>query len=101
MKDMEYQGFVGEVLFPNGSPFRSRPADDVGSFSEPAIDRQARLTYNRWLADFCAQTPGRRSRYERNQRPLTQACACETGVYATSMRHSATMSADDRPISTR
>ena len=34
---------VAEVLFPNGLPFQSRPADDVGSFADPEIDRQARL----------------------------------------------------------
>ncbi len=61
LKDMESQGVVAEVLFPNGLPFQARPADDVGSFSDPEIDRQARLAYNRWLADFCAQTPGRRA----------------------------------------
>jgi predicted TIM-barrel fold metal-dependent hydrolase len=49
------------VLFPNGLPFQARPADDVASFADLEIDRQARLAYNRWLADFCAQTPGRRA----------------------------------------
>ena len=61
LKDMESQGVVAEVLFPNGLPFQARPADDVGSFSDHEIERQARLAYNRWLADFCAQTPGRRA----------------------------------------
>ena len=61
VKDMESQGVVAEVLFPNGLPFQARPADDVGSFADAEIDRQARLAYNRWLADFCAQTPGRRA----------------------------------------
>ena len=36
LKDMESQGVVAEVLFPNGLPFQSRPADDVGTFSAPA-----------------------------------------------------------------
>jgi len=61
LKDMESQGVVAEVLFPNGLPFQARPADDVGSFSSPELDRQARLAYNRWLADFCGLTPGRRA----------------------------------------
>jgi predicted TIM-barrel fold metal-dependent hydrolase len=61
LKDMESQGVVAEVLFPNGLPFQSRPSDDVGAFSDPEIDRQARMAYNRWLVDFCAQTPGRRA----------------------------------------
>jgi predicted TIM-barrel fold metal-dependent hydrolase len=52
---------VAEVLFPNGLPFQSRPFDDVGTFSSPELNRQARMAYNRWLADFCALTPGRRA----------------------------------------
>jgi predicted TIM-barrel fold metal-dependent hydrolase len=61
LKDMETQCVVAEVLFPNGLPFQTRPGDDIGSFSDPELNRQARLAYNRWLADFCAQTPGRRA----------------------------------------
>ena len=61
VKDLESQGVVAEVLFPNGLPFQTRPFDDVGTFSTPELNRQARLTYNRWLADFCALTPGRRA----------------------------------------
>ncbi len=61
LKDMETQGVIAEVLFPNGLPFQVAPADDVGAFSGPELDRQARLAYNRWLADFCAQAPGRRA----------------------------------------
>lgn len=60
-KDMESQGVVAEVLFPNGLPFQPGPSDDVRGFSDPELDRQARLAYNRWLADFCALTPGRRA----------------------------------------
>ena len=61
LKDMETQGVVAEVLFPNGMPFQVTPADNVKAFSGPELDRQARLAYNRWLADFSAQTPGRRA----------------------------------------
>ncbi len=61
LKDIESQGVVAEVLFPNGLPFQSRPSDDVGGFSDPELNRQARLAYNRWLADFCGRTPGRRA----------------------------------------
>ena len=61
MKDMESQGVVAEVLFPNGLPFQSRSSDDVGAVSDPELLRQSRLAYNRWLADFSALTPGRRS----------------------------------------
>ena len=56
LKEMESQGVVAEVLFPNGLPF-----DGDDSFSSPELNRQGRLAYNRWLADFCALTPGRRA----------------------------------------
>ena len=57
LKDMETQGVVAEVLFPNGMPFQVTPADNVKAFSGPELDRQARLAYNRWLADFCRADP--------------------------------------------
>ncbi len=61
LKDMESQGVVAEVLFPNGLPFQSRPSDAIEGFSDPELNRQARLAYNRWLVDLSAQTPGRRA----------------------------------------
>jgi predicted TIM-barrel fold metal-dependent hydrolase len=61
MKDMESQGVVAEVLFPNGVPFEGSPAQDASAFSGPELDRAARMAYNRWLADFCALAPGRRA----------------------------------------
>lgn len=60
--DLESNGIVAEVLFPNGVPFES-----TGGFTEPKgtmdaeVRRQGRMAHNRWLADFCADTPGRRS----------------------------------------
>lgn len=60
--DLEREGVVGEVLFPNGMPFL-RPGDgkfELRSFS-PELRRAALETYNRWLVDFCACTPGRRA----------------------------------------
>jgi predicted TIM-barrel fold metal-dependent hydrolase len=59
-KDLESQGVVAEVLFPNGLPFQSRRPGATAT-GDPALDRQARMAYNRWLADFCAETPGRRA----------------------------------------
>jgi len=58
---LESQGVVAEVLFPNGMPFQRRRFDDAGRAANPELTRQAQLAYNRWLADFCAQTPGRRA----------------------------------------
>jgi predicted TIM-barrel fold metal-dependent hydrolase len=61
LRDLERVGVVGEVLFPNGLPFQRSRLEDAGSSRDLELDRQARLAYNRWLADFCAATPGRRA----------------------------------------
>src|SRR5262249_5673105 len=46
---------------PNGLPFSTIRFEDFGKQGDPALDRQARTAYNRWLADFCAAAPGRRA----------------------------------------
>jgi predicted TIM-barrel fold metal-dependent hydrolase len=61
VRDLETQGVVAEVLFPNGMPFGRMRFEDFAKQGDPAIDREARSIYNRWLADFCAATPGRRA----------------------------------------
>src|ERR1039458_8925661 len=38
MKDMESQGVVAEVLFPNGVPFEVSPGQDTPAFSSPELD---------------------------------------------------------------
>ena len=49
---------VAEVVFPNGGPFVTGRGGD----SYPRDLRTAGLlAYNRWLADFSAQAPGRRA----------------------------------------
>ena len=58
---LESQGVVAEILFPNGLPFQMRRFEDAGRAADLDLNRQARLAYNRWLADFCAETPGRRA----------------------------------------
>ncbi len=58
---LESQGVVAEVLFPNGMPFQSRRFEDASFQNNPAINREARCAYNRWLADFCSQAPGKRA----------------------------------------
>jgi len=62
LADLESEGVVGEVLFPNGMPFlRFGDLDyDLRSFS-PELRRAGMETYNRWLADFCGRAPGRRA----------------------------------------
>ena len=56
--DLEDQGVVAEVLFPNGLAFvdRSRTPDALRTRGAPGGD----VAYNRWLVDFCAEAPGRR-----------------------------------------
>ena len=58
LRVLEDVGVVAEVLFPNGLPFQASRLEDLGASRDPALDRQARLAYNRWLADFCAAVPG-------------------------------------------
>lgn len=63
LEDLEQDGIVAEVLFPNTVP----PFFPTGGLMLPP-DREdfARRwagikAHNRWLADFCAQAPGRRA----------------------------------------
>jgi predicted TIM-barrel fold metal-dependent hydrolase len=58
---LEGQGVVAEVLFPNGQPFQVNRFEDVGRAANPELEAEGRRAYNRWLADFCAETPGRRA----------------------------------------
>jgi len=58
VKELEDDGVVAEVVFPNGGPFVA----GRGGESYPRELRTAGLlAYNRWLADFCAQAPDRRA----------------------------------------
>lgn len=58
---LETQGVVAEVLFPNGQPFQVNRFDDLARGADPELEAEGRRAYNRWLADFCAETPGRRA----------------------------------------
>jgi predicted TIM-barrel fold metal-dependent hydrolase len=59
LADVESQGVVGEVLFPNGIPFQEDQFRDAGWAANPELTRAGMAAYNRWLADFCAQAPER------------------------------------------
>jgi predicted TIM-barrel fold metal-dependent hydrolase len=61
LRDLESQGVVAEVLFPNGLAFQEFRFEDSAKAPDPGLDRQARMAYNRWLVDFCGQAPGRRA----------------------------------------
>jgi hypothetical protein len=52
LKELEDDGVVGEVVFPNGGPFVSGRG---GVPYSQELRTAGLLAYNRWLADFCAQ----------------------------------------------
>src|SRR5262249_44073796 len=58
---LESHGGVAEVLFPNGQPFQANRLEDFARTQSPELAAAGRRAYNRWLADFCAQVPGRRA----------------------------------------
>jgi predicted TIM-barrel fold metal-dependent hydrolase len=61
LRALEAEGVVAEVLFPNGLPFSRRRFEDVEQVPDPELNRATQDVYNRWLADFCAEAPGRRA----------------------------------------
>ncbi len=64
LAELEADGIVAEVLFPNTIP-PFWPSGALVSPAPTAVDYERRFVglqaHNRWLADFCAQTPGRRA----------------------------------------
>jgi predicted TIM-barrel fold metal-dependent hydrolase len=61
IRELESEGVVGEVLFPNGIPFASFRRDTAASPRSGELLREGRAAYNRWLADFCSAARGRRA----------------------------------------
>jgi predicted TIM-barrel fold metal-dependent hydrolase len=58
IEELEDDGVVAEVVFPNGGPF----VTGRGGVPFPhELQVAGLLAYNRWLADFCARAPGRRA----------------------------------------
>jgi predicted TIM-barrel fold metal-dependent hydrolase len=57
--DLETQGVVAEVVFPNGVPFQASVLDDARPSVDHELNRAGRDAYNRWLADLCAEASGR------------------------------------------
>jgi predicted TIM-barrel fold metal-dependent hydrolase len=66
LKELEADGVVAEVIFPNTIPpffpqaslVHQPPAADAGDLERRWAGLRA---HNRWLADFCAAAPGRRA----------------------------------------
>src|SRR3954463_702796 len=66
LEEMEADGVVAEVIFPNtGPPFFPKSSlvnQPPGATDGDLTKRWAGLqAHNRWLADFCSQAPGRRA----------------------------------------
>jgi len=58
VEELEDDGVVAEVVFPNGGPFvTGRGATPFA----PELQAAGLRAYNRWLADFCAEASGRRA----------------------------------------
>ena len=66
LRDLEADGIVAEVIFPNTIP-PFFPGGALVTQAPPADAHDLELrwaglqAHNRWLADFCARTPGRRA----------------------------------------
>jgi predicted TIM-barrel fold metal-dependent hydrolase len=61
LREMEADGIVADVLFPDGSLKNAAPffaSAKPGTWRQELQGVGARA-YNRWLADFCSQNPGR------------------------------------------
>lgn len=63
--DLESDGVVAEVIFPNTAPpFMAKTVlSGVGPMSRQEYERQfaGLRAHNRWLSDFCADAPGQRA----------------------------------------
>lgn len=64
-RELENDGIVAEVLFPNTVPPFFPSGSLVARPPETAVELEQRTAglraHNRWLADFCAELPGRRA----------------------------------------
>lgn len=64
LADLEHDGIVAEVLFPNTVP-PFYPSASLSAQQPSPAEYELRWAglraHNRWMADFCADTPGRRA----------------------------------------
>jgi predicted TIM-barrel fold metal-dependent hydrolase len=65
LAELDADGVVAEVIYPGGGGLSISPFD-AGLMTyqyeqDPAIWAAGCAAYNRWLADFCNETPGRRA----------------------------------------
>jgi predicted TIM-barrel fold metal-dependent hydrolase len=64
LKELEADGIVAEILFPNGlAPMGSASFGSGEASADPhrrSVVRAGLMAYNRWIADVCQAHPGRR-----------------------------------------
>jgi predicted TIM-barrel fold metal-dependent hydrolase len=65
LRDLEADGVVGDVIFPQGVvPFADYPSQpgmlpSIGYRAKLELNAAGCRAYNRWLSEFCAENPGR------------------------------------------
>jgi predicted TIM-barrel fold metal-dependent hydrolase len=62
IKELEADGVVGDIMFPQGNPFMSTVMSEPGGHPfnpKSPVGRAGRRAVNRWLADFAAENPTR------------------------------------------
>ena len=65
LRDLEADGVVADVIFPQGVvPFADYPSQPgmlppIGYVATPELQAAGCRAYNRWLAEFCGTNPGR------------------------------------------
>jgi predicted TIM-barrel fold metal-dependent hydrolase len=63
--ELQADGIVADVIFPDGTQDNTTPFDASSGPGAKGADWELQTAgawaYNRWLADFCAQVPGRRA----------------------------------------
>jgi predicted TIM-barrel fold metal-dependent hydrolase len=61
--ELEHEGIVGEVLFADFQNSNEPPWGAAFPYPDttPRLRRAGALAFNRWLADFCGELPGRRA----------------------------------------
>ncbi len=61
VRELEADGVVAEVLYPDGTANNDEPCRTPGADYTPELRAAGARAYNRWLADFCACHPERRA----------------------------------------
>jgi predicted TIM-barrel fold metal-dependent hydrolase len=59
LKELTQQGVVGDVLFPNRTPFQFSDFGTSLEDNDPYLIEAGQRAYNRWLADFVSHSPER------------------------------------------